>query len=155
MKISATISQLKSSHRRKNILTNEWVLVSPHRLNRPWQGQSEETQKNTLPEYDDKCYLCPTNTRANGEINPDFKETFVFENDFSALSKEKIDPKLEINDDLFQLSGATGITKVVCFSAKHNLTMASMQEEDITKVVDLWATEVNELSKKISVDTSF
>ncbi|APC91683.1 MULTISPECIES: UDP-glucose--hexose-1-phosphate uridylyltransferase [Francisella] len=148
MNISATISQLKFSHRRKNILTNEWVLVSPHRLSRPWQGQSEDTQKNTLPEYDDKCYLCPTNTRANEEVNPDFKETFVFENDFSALSKEKIDKNLEINDDLFQLSGATGIAKVICFSAKHNLTMASMQQDDITKVVDLWATEVAELSKK-------
>ncbi|MDE5002652.1 galactose-1-phosphate uridylyltransferase, partial [Francisella tularensis subsp. holarctica] len=78
MNISATISQLKSSHRRKNILTNECVLVSPHRLNRPWQGQSEETQKNTLTEYDDKCYLCPTKIRANGEVNPDFKETFLF-----------------------------------------------------------------------------
>ncbi|MBK2356518.1 UDP-glucose--hexose-1-phosphate uridylyltransferase [Francisella hispaniensis] len=148
MNISATISQIKFSHRRKNILTNEWVLVSPHRLNRPWQGQSEETQKNTLPEYDDKCYLCPTNTRANGEVNPDFKETFVFENDFSALSKEKIDKNLEIKDDLFQLSGATGIAKVICFSAKHNLTMASMLQEDIAKVIDLWASEVANLSKK-------
>lgn len=148
MNISQKISQIKLSHRRKNILTNEWVLVSPHRLNRPWQGQSEENAKDTRPEYDENCYLCPTNTRANGETNPDFEETFIFENDFSALSKEKIATNLEINDDLFQVSGATGVAKVVCFSAKHNLTMASMQENDITKVVDLWSDEVSNLSKK-------
>ncbi|WP_150468331.1 UDP-glucose--hexose-1-phosphate uridylyltransferase [Francisella sp. SYW-9] len=148
MNISQKISQIKLSHRRKNILTNEWILVSPHRLNRPWQGQSEENIKDTRPEYDENCYLCPTNTRANGETNPDFKETFIFENDFSALSKEKIAKDLEINDDLFQVSGATGVAKVVCFSAKHNLTMASMQESDITKVIDLWSDEVSALSKK-------
>ena len=148
MNISQKISQIKLSHRRKNILTNEWVLVSPHRLNRPWQGQSEETTKDTRPEYDENCYLCPTNTRANGETNPDFEETFIFENDFSALLKEKIATDLEINDNLFEVSGATGVAKVVCFSAKHNLTMASMQEKDITKVVDLWSDEVSNLSKK-------
>ncbi|MDE4951048.1 galactose-1-phosphate uridylyltransferase, partial [Francisella tularensis subsp. holarctica] len=84
----------------------------------------------------------------NGEVNPDFKENFVFENDFSALSQEKIDKKLEIHDDLFQLSGATGIAKVICISAKHNLTMASKQQKDIVKGVDLCASEVTELSKK-------
>ncbi|MED7788245.1 UDP-glucose--hexose-1-phosphate uridylyltransferase [Francisella sp. 19X1-34] len=148
MNISQKISQIKLSHRRKNILTNEWVLVSPHRLNRPWQGQSEENTKDTRPEYDENCYLCPTNTRANGEINPNFEETFIFENDFSALSKDKIATDLEINDDLFQVSGATGVAKVVCFSAKHNLTMASMQENDIVKVINLWSDEVSALSKK-------
>ena len=147
MDLKNTLSKIKLSHRRKNILTNEWILVSPHRLNRPWQGQSEETQKDTRPEYDENCYLCPTNTRANGEVNPDFKDTFIFENDFSALSKEKFDSELETNDDLFQISGATGIAKVLCFSEKHNLTMASMEETDITKVVKLWGDEVETLSK--------
>lgn len=147
MNISQRVSQIKLSHRRKNILTNEWILVSPHRLNRPWQGQSEELTKDTRPEYDESCYLCPTNTRANGESNPEFKETFVFENDFSALSRDKISAKLEIKDDLFEVSNASGIAKVICFSAKHNLTMASMEKKDITKVIKLWAKEVSELSK--------
>ena len=142
------LSKIKLSHRRKNILTNEWILVSPHRLNRPWQGQSEDITKDTRPEYDENCYLCPTNTRANGEKNADFKDTYVFENDFSALSKEKLDPNFEINDDLFQVSGANGVAKVLCFSEKHNLTMASMAEDDITKVIKLWGDEVTELSKK-------
>ncbi|QLE78471.1 UDP-glucose--hexose-1-phosphate uridylyltransferase [Francisella sp. Scap27] len=147
MNISHKLENIKLSHRRKNILTNEWILVSPHRLNRPWQGQSEDVIKDTRPEYDESCYLCPTNTRANGEKNADFKDTFIFENDFSALSKEKLDSNLEINDDLFQVSGANGVAKVLCFSEKHNLTMASMQEKDITKVVKLWGKEVAELSK--------
>jgi len=147
MSIKKTLSKIKLSHRRKNILTNEWILVSPHRLNRPWQGQSEETQKDTRPEYDENCYLCPTNTRANGEVNPNFADTYIFENDFSALTKEKLDSDLEINDDLFQVSAATGVAKVLCFSAKHNLTMASMEEIDITKVVKLWGDEVETLSK--------
>ena len=147
MSLKNKLSKIQLSHRRKNVLTNEWILVSPHRLNRPWQGQSEKTQKNTRPEYDESCYLCPTNTRANGEVNPDFDDTYIFENDFSALTKEKLDSNLEISNDLFQVSAATGIAKVLCFSAKHNLTMTSMEESDITKVVKLWVDEVETLSK--------
>ncbi|MFC4891598.1 UDP-glucose--hexose-1-phosphate uridylyltransferase [Pseudofrancisella aestuarii] len=140
-------NQINYSHRRKNPLTGEWVLVSPHRLSRPWQGQAEKENTNISPEYDSSCYLCPENKRANDEINPKYNETFIFENDFSALTKENSN-QIYNSDELFQLEEANGIAKVICFSPKHNLTMASMEIEDIKKVIDLWVSEVDNLSKQ-------
>ena len=147
MSISEKLSQINYSHRRKNMLTGEYILVSPHRLSRPWQGQSEKKSTTQASEYDENCYLCPTNTRANGEINPNFNETFAFDNDFSALTKEQKGKEI-YSDDIFQTEAANGIAKVICFSPKHNLTMASMEVDDITKVVKLWSDEVSELSYK-------
>ncbi|MGA7159796.1 MAG: galactose-1-phosphate uridylyltransferase, partial [Bacteroidota bacterium] len=72
-------------HRRRNILTNEWVLVSPHRTERPWRGEISSRESEQRPAYDPDCYLCPGNKRANGETNPSYTDTFVFTNDFSAL----------------------------------------------------------------------
>ena len=143
MSFLAKISEIDFSHRRKNMLTGEHILVSPHRLSRPWQGQDEKKALVESEGYDENCYLCPTNTRANGEINPDFKDTFIFENDFSALSKEQKE-LLICDDDIFQSTSANGIAKVLCFSPKHNLTMASMDKDDIEKVIQLWSEEVAE-----------
>lgn len=77
-------------HRRYNPLINEWVLVSPHRAKRPWQGQNEAISTEKLPEYDPTCYLCPGNVRANGMNNPNYKNSFVFENDFAAMKQDEI-----------------------------------------------------------------
>lgn len=84
-------------HKRLNPLTAEWVLVSPHRAKRPWQGQQETTSTEQMPSYDAHCYLCPGNERISGDINPDYTATFVFENDFAAL--QKITPKNESSPD--------------------------------------------------------
>ncbi len=131
------------SHKRFNILTGEWVLVSPHRAKRPWQGQNEEVSKETRPAYDPECYLCATNTRINGEVNPDYKDVFIFTNDFAALQKDS--PSFEINDGLFIAQSETGICRVVCFSPDHSKSLADMEVADIQKVVKAWQKEYKEL----------
>ncbi len=141
----------KHPHRRYNPLTNEWILVSPQRNNRPWQGQVESTQENSLPDYDKDCYLCPTNTRANGEGNPDYKDSYVFDNDFPALLQEHIEYN-DANDFLFQIQPETGINRVVCFSPKHNITLAEMEVSEIEKVVEVWKSEYINLGKKENIN---
>ncbi|WP_272151665.1 UDP-glucose--hexose-1-phosphate uridylyltransferase [Tenacibaculum aiptasiae] len=133
------------SHKRFNILTGEWVLVSPHRAKRPWQGQEEDTTQNKRPTYDSSCYLCPGNTRANGEQNPDYKDTYVFTNDFAALQNET--PNFSIDDGLLKVESEKGICKVICFSSDHSKTLADMDKNAIEKVVSLWQKEYSELSK--------
>ncbi|MCF2873630.1 MULTISPECIES: UDP-glucose--hexose-1-phosphate uridylyltransferase [unclassified Tenacibaculum] len=133
------------SHKRYNILTGEWVLVSPHRAKRPWQGQEEDTTQNKRPTYDPSCYLCPGNTRANGEQNPDYKDTYVFTNDFAALQNET--PNFSIDDGLLKAESEKGICKVICFSSDHSKTLADMDKNAIEKVVSLWQKEYSELSK--------
>ena len=136
------------SHKRFNILTGEWVLVSPHRAKRPWQGQNEEIVKEKKFSYNENCYLCATNTRINGEINPDYKDVFVFTNDFAALQKDS--PKFSINDGLLKAESETGVCKVICFSPDHSKSLADMEVEDIKKVVHAWQGEYDALAR---VDT--
>ncbi|MFC2136770.1 UDP-glucose--hexose-1-phosphate uridylyltransferase [Bacteroidota bacterium] len=126
-------------HRRYNPLTGEWVLVSPHRTKRPWQGQVEKPQEEVRPSFDTDCYLCPGNERAGGIKNSDYKNTFVFKNDFSALLFET--PTGEIDDGLFQVKSDKGICKVICFSHRHDLTIPEMKVEDIRNVIDVWVEE--------------
>ncbi|ADY51212.1 UDP-glucose-hexose-1-phosphate uridylyltransferase; UTP-hexose-1-phosphate uridylyltransferase [Pseudopedobacter saltans DSM 12145] len=132
-------------HRRLNILTGEWVLVSPHRTKRPWQGKVENLPVDNRPAYDEKCYLCPGNTRSDGSINPPYKGPYAFTNDFSALLQDTPSGKLE--DGLLQASSEKGICRVICFSPRHDLTLPQMEEDDIVKVIDLWQDEFSALSK--------
>lgn len=137
-------------HRRYNILTGEWVLVSPHRTKRPWQGKKEET---TIPEmitHDTSCYLCATNTRINGEVNPDYKNTFVFPNDFGALLPDSLDFKQD--NGLLKAESETGICKVICFSPNHSLTLPGMEISDIEQVISTWQKEYKELGAKPEIN---
>jgi UDPglucose--hexose-1-phosphate uridylyltransferase len=134
-------------HRRLNPLTGEWVLVSPHRSKRPWQGQVETSEVTDLPDYDPDCYLCPGNTRAGGAINPDYSNTFIFTNDFSSLLEE-IPEGRQNEKNLFVTESEKGICRVICFSSKHNLTVPMMELEDIIKVVELWSEEYTTLGEK-------
>jgi UDPglucose--hexose-1-phosphate uridylyltransferase len=132
---------LKSPHRRYNPLLDDWVLCSPHRLQRPWQGQVEEEAPATRPAYDPSCYLCPGNVRANGERNPQYTTTFAFDNDFAALLPESpVPPRNE--GGLLVAEPATGRCRVLCFSPRHDLTLAEMDASSIRPVVDAWAREV-------------
>ena len=132
-------------HRRYNILTGEWVLVSPHRNKRPWQGKSETVSTGKRPSYDPGCYLCPGNTRAGGHQNPKYTDTFVFTNDFAAMLP---DSSADSHDKgLLKAKGEQGICKVVCFSPDHALTIPDMSVPAIKKVVDLWQAEYLELGK--------
>lgn len=133
-------------HRRYNILTGEWVLVSPHRTKRPWQGKTEQVATAERPAYDPDCYLCPGNTRAGGHQNPDYPDTFVFTNDFAALKPEGESAIFE--KDLLYAKQERGICRVLCFSPDHSLTIPDMSVEALVKVVDLWQQEYLELGSK-------
>ena len=131
-------------HRRFNPLTREWVLVSPHRTQRPWQGQTEDEPSAKQPDYDPECYLCPGNARAGGVKNPPYTSTFVFENDFAALKLATPLQRFE-RDSLLIAESEPGICRVVCFSPRHNLTIAGMELADLRKVVDTWVDQYTEL----------
>ncbi|TWO33186.1 UDP-glucose--hexose-1-phosphate uridylyltransferase [Seonamhaeicola sediminis] len=131
------------SHKRFNILTGEWILVSPHRAKRPWQGQNEAVNNEKRPSYDENCYLCPGNTRINGENNPDYEDVYIFTNDFAALQSDS--PDFEVNDGLLIAKSEKGICKVVCFSPDHSKSLADMEPSEIQKVVFAWQKEYEEL----------
>ena len=130
-------------HRRKNILTGEWVLVSPHRMDRPWQGEVSSPPEETKKSYDPDCYLCPGNKRTNGETNPQYVDTFVFTNDYPALLTDT--PTGRMGEGLLQSRGERGICRVVNFSARHDLTLAEMNESEIEKVIVCWQDEFRSL----------
>ncbi|MBC3845345.1 UDP-glucose--hexose-1-phosphate uridylyltransferase [Winogradskyella echinorum] len=138
------------SHKRFNILTNEWVLVSPHRTKRPWQGQEEELPKAERPTHDLNCYLCAGNTRANGEVNPNYEDVFIFKNDFAALTKNTEDFKLD--QGLLMAETESGICKVVCFSPDHSKSLAQMSIKEIEKVIYAWQQEYKNLGKEEGIN---
>lgn len=133
-------------HRRYNPLLDEYVLVSPHRLKRPWQGRTERVAEDQRPEYDPECYLCPGNTRKTGDTNPDYETTFVFTNDFAALLPDVPDAP-EPDNSLLQTRSVSGTCRVICFSPRHDLTLPEMSPEAIRRVVDLWAEQTAELGQ--------
>ena len=131
-------------HQRYNALTGEWVLVSPHRAKRPWQGQVEKTPPENKPPYDPKCYLCPGNERVGGATNPNYEHTFVFTNDFAALLPDT-PPAPASPSDLFRPQNVSGTCRVICFSPRHDLTLPEFPLLDIRRVIDLWSDQVQEL----------
>jgi len=137
-----------SPHRRRNLLTGEWVLVSPNRADRPWQGEISPLQRETLPVYDPKCYLCPGNKRANGEINPRYTSTFVFTNDFPALSESSSSREGHGKNSLLVAEPERGTCRVVNFSPRHDVTLAEMSESDIREVIVAWQGEFKSLASK-------
>jgi UDPglucose--hexose-1-phosphate uridylyltransferase len=138
-------------HRRFNPLTREWVLVSPQRTQRPWQGQIEDAVAAAAPVYDPDCYLCPENTRAGGVYNPPYTSTFVFTNDFAALMPDTPRSHSE-RDGLLIAESEPGICRVVCFSPRHDLTIANMELADLRIVVDTWIAEYAELGARDSIN---
>jgi UDPglucose--hexose-1-phosphate uridylyltransferase len=140
-------------HRRYNALTGDWILVSPHRTQRPWQGKRESVAANDRPQYDPTCYLCPGNTRAAGVQNPKYTETYVFTNDFPALlpegasATEAVGDVEEQTESLFQRQPVQGTCRVVCFSPRHDLTLPQMPPAAVRKVIDVWAEQTAELGK--------
>ena len=140
-------SPIHHPHRRKNPLTGDWVLVSPQRIQRPWQGKIEANTERDLPHYDATCYLCPGNGRLGGSINPTYTSTFVFTNDFAALLPKATE--LRFGDHELLVSETTrGTCRVICFSPRHDLTLAEFSTNDISRVVDLWAKQTEELGQE-------
>jgi UDPglucose--hexose-1-phosphate uridylyltransferase len=134
-------------HRRYNPLTGEWILVSPHRTQRPWLGQVEKLPPEERPTYDPQCYLCPGNERAGGLRNPDYSATYVFDNDYAALLPGI--PEGEIRErDLLVARSERGLCRVVCFSPDHSLTLPQMAEAGIRRVVDTWVEQYEEIGSR-------
>ncbi len=131
-------------HRRYNPLTGEWLLVSPNRTKRPWQGKTETLPSLALPAYDKKCYLCPGNTRSNGTVNDDYKGTYAFENDYPALIDD-IPKNRDFEHPLFQIESVQGTSRVICYSPKHNVTLPEMSEEEVRQVIEMWSDQVLDL----------
>ena len=135
---------LSAPHVRWNPLRGEWVLVSPQRNARPWQGQIERVADPAVPAHDPACYLCPGSRRAGGAVNPDYRSTFVFDNDFPALLPET-DASAQADGELLVARGEPGICRVVCFSPRHDLTLSRMEARAIRGVVDVWVEESRRL----------
>ena len=138
-------------HRRFNPLTGDWVLVSPHRYQRPWQGQTERQPEERGLRYDPHCYLCPGNQRAGGVQNPTYGSTFVFDNDFAAMMPN-VAPVCVTDKGLLRAETEPGVCRVVCFSPRHDLTLAEMDVNSIHKVVETWAEQYRELGGMASIN---
>lgn len=133
-------------HRRWNPLSRRWVLVSPHRSLRPWQGHQDTPAEISTVEYDPNCYLCPRNVRANGEKNPNYVTTYAFVNDFAALLPDPETPPSP-GSSLLRSEPEAGICRVLCYSPNHSLTMSRMTTGQITAVIGRWRAETNELAR--------
>ena len=142
-----TFEAAEHPHRRYNPLMDEWLLVSPHRTRRPWQGSQEKPPSDHRPRHDPQCYLCPGNIRANGDRNPDYETTFVFANDFAAVLPD-VPPTAASENPLFQYKSAPGEARVICFSPRHDLTLAEMSLVEIRRVIDLWREQTAELGQR-------
>ncbi len=134
-------------HRRYNPLTREWILVSPHRAKRPWQGQTETPPRDDRPIYDPTCYLCPGNIRANGQHNPQYESTYVFDNDFPALLPDIPSDDYQPNP-LLRAQSERGLARVVCFTPRHDLTLAEMDTPTIRHVVDAWVEQYADIGQR-------
>lgn len=134
-------------HRRYNPLTGQWVLVSPHRAKRPWQGAQEKASNQPLPSYDEKCYLCPGNTRVTGDTNPDYTRPYVFTNDFAALMEDTPDAP-ESGDPLMKCGSARGTGRVICFSPDHSKTLPELPLSALEDIITTWQAQTAELGQK-------
>jgi UDPglucose--hexose-1-phosphate uridylyltransferase len=147
-------------HRRYNPLLDEWVLVSPQRNLRPWQGQNEEVPEAQSPMHDPNCYLCPGNQRSGGEQNPTYEGCYVFDNDFPALasssssssSSSSASTTPSTSSSFFKTTGARGINRVICYDPRHDLTMSGLSQDALMRVIETWKAQFEEIAALPHID---
>jgi UDPglucose--hexose-1-phosphate uridylyltransferase len=132
-------------------LREEWVIVAAHRQDRPWSGSVVEHGNEALPDYVPDCYLCPGNARVSGKVNPEYVQTFVFDNDHPCVSIEA-PTQLEPASGIYRNRPAQGIARVVCYSPKHNLTLGELAKEEIENLVHVWQSEYEELGRRPEIE---
>jgi UDPglucose--hexose-1-phosphate uridylyltransferase len=142
----ADMNPNQKPHRRYNALTGDWILVSPHRTQRPWQGKQESAAREGRPAHDPKCYLCPGNKRAGDAKNPVYTATYVFTNDFAAILPNG-EPSAT-GDGILRSQSVSGNCRVICFSPRHDLTLPEMPVEAIRGVIEVWAKQTEELGRE-------
>lgn len=142
---NTTFSVSDHSHRRRNPLTGDYVLVSPHRAKRPWQGAEDSPELSSGGSYEQDCFLCPGNKRISGEQNPHYENCFVFTNDFAALQPSV--PSQSDADPLFQYESATGVSRVICYSPDHSRTLAELNPAEIEQIISTWQQQSAELGQ--------
>jgi len=132
-------------------LREEWVVIAAHRQDRPWSGEVTRSQSQSAPEYVPDCYLCPCNSRISRESNPAYEQIFVFDNDHPSVSLSAPAPLPPISD-IYHARPATGISRVVCYSPKHNLTLAELSKVEIEALMQTWQEQYAELGDRPEIE---
>lgn len=132
-------------------LREEWIIVAAHRQNRPWTGETVSEDEDTIPEYDASCYLCPGNERVSGDINPEYRQTFVFDNDHPCVGVEADNSLPEVRQP-YRNSPASGFARVVCYTPKHNKTLAELSVNEIVTLFQVWQQEYRDLGSHPEVN---
>jgi UDPglucose--hexose-1-phosphate uridylyltransferase len=132
-------------------LREEWVIIAAHRQDRPWNGEVLERDDAQLADYLPDCYLCPGNIRISGKQNDDYQRTFVFDNDHPCVGDDA-PPRLETPTGLYRNQPARGIARVVCYSPKHNLTLAELEVSEIENLLHVWREQYLDLSARDDIN---
>jgi UDPglucose--hexose-1-phosphate uridylyltransferase len=131
-------------------LREEWVIVAAHRQNRPWSGETLNAEEKRVPEYVEDCYLCPRNPRVSGKTNPDYEQIFVFDNDHPSVAMDAPETAKPLAE-VYQAQPATGISRVVCYSPKHNLTLSELEKPEIENLLKVWQAQYLDLGNRTGI----